>query len=202
VIETVISDLGNVLLKFDNTIYFRAMARSTSRSVAEIRAITHDNLDLLTLFEKGLVSPFDFYKNAKDLLEITAGYEEFYAAYSDVFVLVPSVLDLYRRLKTKRRMILLSNTDVVRWTFIKSKFPEILFFDDYVLSFDVGAMKPQPEIYLEAIRASGVKPERTVFIDDMPENVVGAERMGMKGIVFVEGMDLAAELRTLDEELF
>lgn len=201
-IETVISDLGNVLLKFDNTIYFRAMARSTSRSVAEIRAITHDNLDLLTLFEKGLVSPFDFYKNAKDLLEITAGYEEFYAAYSDVFVLVPSVLDLYRRLKTKRRMILLSNTDVVRWTFIKSKFPEILFFDDYVLSFDVGAMKPQPEIYLEAIRASGVKPERTVFIDDMPENVVGAERMGMKGIVFVEGMDLAAELRTLDEELF
>jgi putative hydrolase of the HAD superfamily len=202
VIETVISDLGNVLLKFDNTIYFRAMTRFTGWSVAEIRAVTHDNLDLLTLFEKGLVSPFDFYKNAKDLLELTAGYEEFYAAYSDVFVLVPSVLDLYRRLKTKRRMILLSNTDVVRWTFIKSKFPEILFFDDYVLSFDVGAMKPQPEIFLEAIRAGGAKPDRTVFIDDMPENVAGAARMGMRGIVFTEGMDLAAELRALDEEMF
>jgi FMN phosphatase YigB (HAD superfamily) len=201
VIETIISDLGNVLLKFDNTIFFRALTRYTGRSAEEIRAVTHDNLDLLVLFEKGVVSPFDFYKNAKELLEITAGYEEFYAAYCDVFSLVPSVQDLYLRLKTKTRMILLSNTDIVRWTFIKSKFPEILFFDDYVLSFDVGAMKPQPEIFLEAIRSGGAKPERTVFIDDMPENVAGAERMGMKGIVFGAGTDLAAELRKLDEDL-
>ena len=113
---------------------------------------------MLILFEKGAVSPLDFYKNAKDLLELTAGYEEFYALYSDIFVLDPAVLDLYRRLKPKRRMILLSNTDVIRWTFIKRRFPEILFFDDYVLSFDVGAMKPEPEIYLEAIRAGGAKP--------------------------------------------
>jgi glucose-1-phosphatase len=200
-IETVISDLGNVLLKFDNAIFFRALTRFTDRSVEEIRAVTHDNLDLLTLFDKGVISPFDFYKNAKDLLAISAGYEEFFAAYSDIFILDPSVRDLYLRLKKKRRMILLSNTDVVRWTFVKTRFPEILFFDDYVLSFDVGALKPQPEIFLEAIRAGGAKPERTVFIDDMPENVAGAVRMGMKGVVYSPGLDLEAELRTLDEDL-
>jgi glucose-1-phosphatase len=200
-IETVISDLGNVLLKFDNTIFFRALTRFTGRSVEEIRAVTHDNLDLLILFDKGVISPFDFYKNAKDLLDLTAGYEEFFAAYSDIFVLVPSVRDLYLRLKKKRRMILLSNTDVVRWTFVKTRFPEILFFDDYILSFDVGALKPEPEIFLEAIRAGGAKPERTVFIDDMPENVAGAERMGMKGVVYGDGVDLEAELRKLDDDL-
>ena len=199
-IETIVSDLGNVLLKFDNRIFFQAMTRFSSRSVEEIRAVTHDHIDLLTLFEKGDISPFDFFKNAKDLLDVTASYEDFYSAYSDVFAVAPSVLDLFQRLKPRYRMILLSNTDVVRWTFIKSKFPEILFFDGYVLSFDVGAMKPQPEIYLEAIREGGAKPERTLFIDDMPENVAGAERMGMKGIVLNEGVDLAAELRKFGVE--
>jgi len=199
-IETIVSDLGNVLLKFDNRIFFQAMTRFTGRSVEEIRAVTHANIDLLTLFEKGVVSPFDFYKNAKDLLDVTASYEDFYSAYCDVFTVAPSVLDLYRRLKPRHRMILLSNTDIVRWTFIKSKFPEILFFDGYVLSFDIGAMKPQPEVYLEAIREGGAKPDRMVFIDDMPENVAGAERMGMKGIVLNEGVDLAVELRKFGVE--
>jgi HAD superfamily hydrolase (TIGR01509 family) len=199
-IEAIVSDLGNVLLKFDNGIFFRAMTKFTSRTAEEIRAVTHENIDLLTLFEKGVISPFDFYKNATDLLEVTASYEDFYKAYSDVFAVILSVRDLFRRLKPRHRMILLSNTDVVRWTFIKSKFPEILFFDGYVLSFDIGAMKPQPEIYLEAIREGGAKPERTVFIDDLPENVAGAERMGMKGIVLGDGVDLAAELRKLGVE--
>jgi len=194
-IETVISDLGNVLLKFDNTVFFRELTRYTARPVEEIRTITHSNLDLLTLYEKGAISPHDFYRNAKDLLDLTAEYDEFFAAYVDVFSLVPSVLDAYRRLRGRYRMILLSNTDIVRWTFIKSKFPEILFFNGYVLSFDFGATKPQPEIYLAAIRAGGSKPEATLFIDDLPENVAGAERMGMKGLVHKDGDDVTARLR-------
>jgi FMN phosphatase YigB (HAD superfamily) len=198
VIEAIVSDLGNVLLRFDNSVFYRAISRISGRPAADIEATVGRNLDLLTLFEKGAVSPLDFYRNAGDLLEIAAGYEEFFSAYCEgVFTPVPSVSDLFRRLKPRYRMILLSNTDVIRWTHIKTKFPEILFFDDYVLSFDVGAKKPQIEIYLEAIRAGGAAPERTVFIDDVPANVAGAERAGMKGILFESGADLEPKLRAL-----
>ncbi|MCX6565970.1 MAG: HAD family phosphatase [Candidatus Aminicenantes bacterium] len=197
-IEAIVSDLGNVLLRFDNSVFYRAISRIAGRPEADIEAAVGRNLDLLTLFEKGAVSPIDFYRNAGDILEITAGYEEFFAAYCEgVFTPVPSVLDLFRRLKRRYRMILLSNTDVIRWTHIKTKFPEVLLFDDYVLSFDVGAMKPQLEIYLEAIRAGGAAPERTVFIDDMPANVAGAERAGMKGILCESGADPEPKLRAL-----
>jgi len=198
VIETIVSDLGNVLLRFDNTVFFRALAPLTHRSIEEIRAVIHENLDLLTLFEKGAVSPLDFYRNAKDLLDLETGYERFFAAYCEgVFTPVPDVLDLFRRLKLRYRTVLLSNTDVIRWTHIKTKFPEVLMFDAYILSFDVGAMKPEIEIYLEAIRAAKAAPERTVFIDDMPANVAGAERAGMNGVVCETGADLERKLRAI-----
>jgi putative hydrolase of the HAD superfamily len=196
-IETIISDLGQVLLDFDNGIFFRKMTRFTRKSLEEIRAVTRDNNDLLTLFDKGAISPYDFYANARDLLQAEVSYEDFYASYCDIFTLRTEVLALYRRLRAKYRMVLLSNTDVMRWTFVKGRFPEILFFDAYVLSFDAGFMKPQLEIYLEALRLSGTRPERAVFIDDVAENVAGANRAGLAGVVLGPGTDLEAALRAV-----
>jgi HAD superfamily hydrolase (TIGR01509 family) len=195
-IEAVVSDLGNVLLRFDNNVFFRALTPYSGRSAEEIRAVIHENLDLLILFEKGAVSPLDFYRNARDLLSLTAGYEEFFKAYCEnVFSLDPEIRDVFRRLKSRYRLVLLSNTDVIRWTYVKTRFPEILLFDDYILSFDVGAIKPEPEIYLEAIRAGGTAPGRTLFIDDMQTNVEGAERMGLLGVWHRPDEDLASRLR-------
>ncbi len=196
-IRTIVSDLGGILLTFDNTIFFRALAPFTSHSPEEIRRVTHDNLDLAVLFEKGAVSPLDFYKNVRELLDLKAGYEEFYALYVDIFRLQPAVLDLFRRLRPFYKMALLSNTDIMRWTFIKRRFPEILIFDAYGLSFDLGAMKPDPSVYLDVLDQIGTAPGEALFIDDLAENVAGAERMGMHGIVFGPGRDLENELARL-----
>jgi FMN phosphatase YigB (HAD superfamily) len=194
VIDTVVSDLGNVLLFFDNALFFRRMTRYTERSLDEIRRVTHDNADLLAGFERGEVSPLAFYENACDLLAARTTSEEFFAAYNDVFVPNPPALGALRRLKPGRRMALLSNTDVCRWTFIKGRFPEILFFDAYALSFEAGVMKPDPEIYRRALAGVGARPEQAVFVDDLAENVAGARQLGMSGIHFTLGSDLAAEL--------
>jgi len=194
-IETLISDLGNVLLRFDNGIFFEKMTRFTSRSADEVRKVVHDNLDLNVLFERNAISPEDFHRNAVDLLEAEIGYEDFYAIYCDIFSLNADVLAVYGRLAPGLRKILLSNTDIMRWTFIKSRFPEILFFDGYVLSFDQGFMKPQPEVYREALRLAGSLPERALLVDDLPENVNHAFRLGIQGLVYRPGLDLESELR-------
>jgi FMN phosphatase YigB (HAD superfamily) len=196
-IETIVSDLGNVLLRFDNTVFFRKLAPYTRHSLAEIRQVTHDNLDLAVLFEKGAISSLDFFTNVRELLELSAGFEEFYALYCDIFTLNLPVLDLYRRLRPGYKMALLSSTDVMRWTFVKRRFPEILFFDAYVLSFDQGAMKPDPSVYREVLHLTAGRPETTVFIDDLKENVEGAERMGWRGLVYGPQTDLEAELERL-----
>jgi putative hydrolase of the HAD superfamily len=196
-IEAIISDLGNVLLPFDNSIFLEKMTGYTSRTIAEIRKVVHDNLDLNTLFEKNAVSPEDFYKNAVDLLEAEISYEDFFRIYCDIFRLNDAVLALYKRLKPRYKMVLLSNTDVCRWTFIKSRFPEVLIFDGYVLSFDLGFMKPEFEVFREALRLAGSRPERTLFVDDAPENVDGAARLGIQGLVYRRDADFETELRRL-----
>ncbi|MGD0782864.1 MAG: HAD-IA family hydrolase [Candidatus Aminicenantales bacterium] len=196
-IDTIVSDMGNVLLRFDNAIFFGKLAPYTAHSLEEIRRVTRDNLDLAVLFEKGSVSPLDFYRNVKELLDLTAGYEEFYALYVDIFALNAPVLELYRRLRPFYKMALLSSTDVMRWTFIKRRFPEILIFDAYALSFDQGAMKPDPAVFREVLGLTDTRPEEAVFIDDLRENVEGAERMGLRGIVFGPGTDLEGELARL-----
>jgi epoxide hydrolase-like predicted phosphatase len=55
-------------------------------------------------------------------------------------------------------------------------------FDATVISGDVGLHKPQPEIYLLACERLRTEPRRCVFVDDLAENVAGAEAVGMTGV--------------------
>jgi epoxide hydrolase-like predicted phosphatase len=63
--------------------------------------------------------------------------------------------------------------------------PELMdeLFDVVVISGDVGLHKPQPEIYLLAAERLGVAVESCVFVDDLRENIEGAERVGMVGVL-------------------
>ena len=57
-------------------------------------------------------------------------------------------------------------------------------FDVVIDSSEVGIRKPNPAIYQLALdRLGGVAPERAVFLDDYPGNVLAAQRLGMHGIV-------------------
>ena len=57
------------------------------------------------------------------------------------------------------------------------------FFDGVMVSSDVHLIKPDARIYELLCSTYDLKPEECVFIDDRPENVAAAERVGMKGIV-------------------
>ena len=56
------------------------------------------------------------------------------------------------------------------------------FFPVRIYSCVVGASKPSPLVYLEALRASKVQSNEAVYIDDTPENVDAAKALGMAGI--------------------
>ncbi|MGB7297620.1 MAG: HAD family phosphatase [Candidatus Aminicenantales bacterium] len=196
-ISTVISDFGRVVLWFDNTPFYQKMTAYCSKSVDEIRAIAHRSAEVYELFDRGGLTPRQFYEQAVALLDARVGYDEFVAAYVDIFSRNQPVLDLYRTLKGRHKLILLSNTDPLRFGFARGKFPDAMFFDDYVLSYEVGALKPGPEIYLEAVKRAGMPAASCVFIDDMEENVEGAASLGLKTVLYQPGADLEGALRSL-----
>lgn len=51
-------------------------------------------------------------------------------------------------------------------------------FDGAVMSFEVGHIKPQPEIYAHAIEKYEMLPEQTLYIDDLAENVEAGRAAG------------------------
>jgi epoxide hydrolase-like predicted phosphatase len=181
-IRCVISDLGKVILFFDNDIFFRKMAEYSPFSKEEIAALTSAHFKLVEYFDKGEITPEDFYHQVTRTFNAEIESDTFYSIYCDVFSPNPPVLELMKRLKKSYKMLLLSNTDVMRFGFIKKKFPEILFFDGYILSYEVGLMKPDPQIYREALKKAGEEADACVFIDDIKENVEAAAKLGIQGI--------------------
>lgn len=70
-------------------------------------------------------------------------------------------------------------------------------FDATVISGDVGLHKPQPEIYELGAERLGVPAAACVFVDDLRENVAGAEAVGMTAILHRGSERTIAELGRL-----
>ncbi len=195
-IRAVISDLGRVLLWFDNNIFLRKLADRAGKPFAEVKAIVHGDLPLIRSFDAGSVTPAGFHERICRAVGVEMSSGEFYGIYNDIFTVNAPVLDVARRLKAAGAgLLLLSNTDPERFGFIRRTFPQIFIFDDYVLSYEVKLLKPGPEIFREALCRVGVGAEDCVFVDDMEENIRGAAAVGLGGILYTPSTDLEAELR-------
>lgn len=74
-------------------------------------------------------------------------------------------------------------------------------FDSWVLSNEVGLIKPDVRIYHLAANQLGLEPKNCLFIDDMSINVVGAQQAGMQAYQYKGLDDLKAHLANLNVEL-
>lgn len=197
-IRTVVSDLGRVVLWFDNNVFLRKLAEHAGKPFEEVKAAVHGDLELLRRFDGGAVTPRGFYERVTKTVGADLPYVAFYEMYNDIFTLNGAVAGVLGRVKAAGyKTLLLSNTDPERFSFVRRRFPEIGLFDHYVLSYELKLLKPDPAIYLAAARLAGTSPAECVFIDDMAENVLGAVDAGLAGIHYLPETDLAAELKKL-----
>jgi HAD superfamily hydrolase (TIGR01509 family) len=65
-------------------------------------------------------------------------------------------------------------------------------FDVIVYSAEEGIQKPDPEIYRRTLARLDVKPTESIYVDDSPAKVEGANRLGMHGLLFT-GSDAIRE---------
>ena len=74
---------------------------------------------------------------------------------------------------------MLSNTNTLHIKWAKEKFDFFKLFDHHIYSHEVHSMKPKPEIYNVAVEKVGCRHNECIFIDDLQENVDGAEQVGI-----------------------
>ncbi|KKD58657.1 HAD family hydrolase [Grimontia sp. AD028] len=70
-------------------------------------------------------------------------------------------------------------------------------FDGEIVSAEVGLLKPQPEIYQALLTRYDLNAAETVFLDDMPHNVKGAQDVGIAAIQFENAEQAETELKQL-----
>ena len=78
------------------------------------------------------------------------------------------------------RLILFSNTNSLHCPWAFEVFPDFALFDAAVLSFEVGAIKPDPAIYEHAIATHHLDPAATLYIDDLAPNIATGRAHGFR----------------------
>ncbi len=192
--KTVIFDLGKVIVPFDFGRGYRAMAELCSYTPEEIPKRI-GSTDLVRRFECGEIAPEPFVEQLCALLELRLDYAHFCRIWSSIFLphtLIPE--SLLQGLKRRYRLLLLSNTNAIHFSMVRENYPLLRHFDDYVLSYEVGALKPSPRIYEEALARAQCAPEECFFTDDIAEYVAAANQAGMDAVQFQSAAQIEAEL--------
>lgn len=195
-IKTIIFDLGKVLVPFDFKRGYDRLAPLCSYAPADIPERLR-SCDLVTRFEEGKIAPEQFVEELTGLLELKANYEEFCGIWSSIFLpdtLIPEALLV--ALKQRYRLLLLSNTNAIHFAMLSENYSLLRHFDHYVLSHEVGALKPSPVIYAEALKHARCAPQECFFTDDIPEYVEGARKAGIDAVQFENCSQIERELRS------
>lgn len=175
----ILFDIGRVLLDFDFESSMRRLLKTASPEESErlMRAI-----DARDGLERGQMEVEHFVNASIEDADIACEPHEFITAWRNIFTRNVPMLDVVKRLKASgdHRLILFSNTNAIHCPWVFTKFPELLEFDGRVLSYEVGAMKPEDAIYEYAIHNFNLVPTQTRYIDDLPDNIATGTRMGFR----------------------
>jgi glucose-1-phosphatase len=173
----VVFDLGKVLVDFDYSIAAKKVAARSSRPVGRLDGFLSGS-PLLTQFESGLLTPHEFFSEVRDITGFDGSADEFADYFADIFAPMPDMIHLHAGLRKKKiPTYIFSNTNEIAVGHIRRNFPFFEDFDGYILSYEIGAMKPHAKIY-EALESMSRRRGADIFyIDDRAENVeAGAAR--------------------------
>lgn len=190
----IVFDLGNTLIRFDHTISAKKLAGLFRLDPKKIYDLFFDS-PLTRDFETGRIPPKVFHERAQGLLGVTMPYKDFVAIWNDIFWEDADMCALARQLKRSYKIFLLSNINRLHFEHIRNKFDIIGIFDELILSFAVGAIKPDRLIYDDVVRrASGARDE-LLYIDDREDLVTAAAGMGIDSIRFKDCGNLKETMR-------
>jgi putative hydrolase of the HAD superfamily len=198
--RAIIFDIGRVLVRLDIAGAMGGLAETISLSPQETwAAIEHD--PRWRDWQEGRMSPRDWQLHICRRLGVNLTFEQFSETWNRVLDPTPQVdFSFLENLSKRYTLAVLSNTDPIHVVELEKKFDFFRFFPQRIYSCVVGARKPSPVIFREALIACKVIADNAVYIDDIPAYVDAAKQLGMSGIVFRDEGDLRAELKKLGIE--
>ena len=182
--KTIIFDLGAVILNinYQNTIdEFTKLGVKNSATFYSKRVQT----DLFNQIETGLISSDKFLQTLQKETK-NANIKQVKEAWNAILLDLPEErLQLIKRLKKNHTIYLLSNTNAIHIDAFKKRLGNkkwlafCKLFDKMYLSHELGLRKPDIKIFEYILREQKLKAEEVFFIDDSPQHIVSAKKIGI-----------------------
>jgi putative hydrolase of the HAD superfamily len=188
--------MGNVLVMFSHERMAAQMAAVAGIPAERARQILFDG-DLGTRHETGAITNAEFYDEfCKAAGQPDLDRAALDRAACDIFWLHTPLVALTGRLNAAGyRLGVLSNTNDAHWRYVTGRFSYLTtMFHVRAMSFEIGVMKPDQRVYVEAARLAGVLPAGIFYTDDRAENVAGAKAAGFDAVLFTTPAALSIEL--------
>jgi len=187
--KAIIFDLGGVILDID-----------LLKIKEGFRILGFDNLEesfklfqqnqIFEKFEKGEINPQIFRNELRKACPKPFSDRKFNEIWNSLLIAYPPEnIKILQKLKNKYRTFLMSNTNEIHYqsytetlknNFGIDKLDDL--FEKAYYSHTSGMRKPDKEFFQLIIKENNLEPEKTVFIDDFPENIEGAKELGLQTI--------------------
>ncbi|MBS0653103.1 MAG: HAD family phosphatase [Verrucomicrobia bacterium] len=190
--KTVFFDLGNVILFFDHQKMFRQVAEFCQ---IELKTITDSVAKYFDPFERGDINSRTIHHLLCEATGKKLDYQGLQLAMSDIFQPNEPMVSLIKKLKkNKVPLFLLSNTCDAHFDYAYTHYPVLHLFDGYVLSYEVGARKPEKKIFEKALAIAACRAEDSFYTDDVPEYIEAAKQLNIDAEVFTHHNRLTEHL--------
>jgi glucose-1-phosphatase len=193
--RAIIFDIGGVLIRMNISHAIDGLAGDQSLSPQEIwSALLKD--PRWPDWQGGRISPRDWHLHLSRRLGSTLTFEQFVEVWNRALDPAPIHEDTFlEKLGKRYRLAVLSNTDPLHVAHMERAYGFLGQFPVRIYSCRVGACKPNPIIYKEALLGCKVRAQEAVYVDDVPAYTQAAERLGMRAIVFESREQLHSRLR-------
>lgn len=200
-IKLFVFDLGNVILPFDHRkIPERLLQWSSKKELFNAKEMFEyifgmEN-GLINPYEEGEISTDEFFKTISDRYYLNMGIEDFKKIWTPIFTEDKKVNKIILHLKSMGYpLYILSNTNELHFTYIKETYPIVHVFDEWILSYEVGAKKPKKKIFDEIFKRAEVSGSEVFYVDDTEDYIIMAKKIyGIHGVVHRSSDELEIEV--------
>ncbi len=191
---TIVFDFGGVLIDWSPYYLYRKVLKDDNEIKAFLEEIDfkhwNPKFDRGYSFEKGVEEKCAEFPHREDLIR------RFNSHWLDAMgELMTDTVKIVRGLKDAGYLVYgLSNWSVEKYNLVKDRFEFLSWLDGYLLSGQVGQVKPEPEIFHTFLKRFNLEAANCLFIDDVAENIHTAQKVGFQTVQFQSAGQLSKEL--------
>jgi len=195
-IDTVVFDLGGVLIDWDPRLLYRTLLpeEEVEAFLAEVEFEEWNHLqDAGRPAAEAVASAAERFPHRRELLQ--AYYDRFPETLAGA---IDQSVELLAQLRSGGvRLLALTNWSAELFPHARERFEFLAWFEAIVVSGEERLAKPDPAIFRLLIDRHGLDVDRTAFVDDRPVNVAAARAVGLHGLLFETPGQLRRDLAGL-----